>query len=126
MKALDATFLVDYLEGVADAAAFLESDDTPIYYAPATVMYEVYEGAARYPGSSIEKAQQSLDWVETLEFDDQAAAEAALVKSELVDHGQPINSGDVLIAGLCRRYGASLVTRDSDFDAVAGLETVHY
>ncbi|AHF98303.1 twitching motility protein PilT [Halostagnicola larsenii XH-48] len=126
MIALDTTFLIDYLDGVTATAKFLERQSAPIYYAPALVLYEVYEGAALYDGDSIEKAQTSLDWIEPLEFDHGVSREAAQINAELLEAGQPINHGDVLIAGTCRHHGAALVTRDEHFEAIDGLETVSY
>jgi tRNA(fMet)-specific endonuclease VapC len=51
-----------------------------------------------------------------------AAREAALIEAELLEQGTPINALDMLIAGVVRDAGATLVTRDSDFDSVAGLD----
>ena len=126
MIALDSSFLIDYLAGVEATARFLEQREEPVYYAPTIVLYEIYEGAARYDGDSIDLAEESLEWVEPLEFDLTAAREAAQITVELRADGAPINAGAVLIAGTCRRHGATLVTRDDDFSTVDRLETVSY
>ncbi|WP_137290862.1 PIN domain-containing protein [Natronorubrum halophilum] len=126
MIALDATFLIDYLEGVQSTADFLEEWSEPVYYAPAIVLYEIFEGAAAYDGGSIVDAEDSLDWIEPLEFDYEAARRAAILNSELLDDGSPINSADVLIAGTCLRHGAAVVTRDKHYEAVDDLETIRY
>ncbi|SEQ82686.1 PIN domain-containing protein [Natrinema salaciae] len=126
MIAFDSTFLIDYLEGESATAELLKRLDEPVYYAPAIALYEIYEGAAIYDGDDLETARDGLDWIEPLEFDHDAAIEAARLIAELRSAGEPISDGDVLIAGICRRHGASLVTRDSHFETVTGLETISY
>ncbi|WP_323173653.1 PIN domain-containing protein [Natrialba sp. PRR66] len=126
MIALDATFLIDYLNGVDATAAFLDQQDAPVYYSSAIAMFEIYQGAAQHDGDAIATAEESLDWVEPLEFDHEAAKEAARVNAEAMENGRSINIGDVLIAGICRRHGATLVTRDGDFGTITGLETIDY
>jgi len=68
----------------------------------------------------------ALDWVTPLALTEAATREAALVESELLDAGGPINLGDALVAGICRHHGASVVTRDDDFDRVERLEVITY
>lgn len=126
MIAFDTTYLVDYLKGKDATADLLERLDEPEYYAPTIALYEIYEGAALYDGDSIDTARESLDWVEPLEFNHSAAIEAARLNADLRGKGQPISDGDVLIAGVCRHYDASIVTRDGHFEDVDGLETIDY
>lgn len=126
MIAFDSSFLIDYLDGEQSAADLLDRLDRPEYYAPTIVLYEIYEGAASYDSDSIETARRSFDWLQPLSFTHDAAVEAARVNAELRADGSPINAGDVLVAGVCRHYGASIVTRDSHFDLVDDLETISY
>lgn len=127
MIALDATFLLDYLDGESSAADYLGDHAEKPFFAPTLALFETYRGAARVAGAAgIERVVADLDWVEPLPFEEAAAREAAKIESELLDAGQPINLGDVLIAGVCRLHGATLVTRDEDFDAIDGLETDPY
>ncbi|MFC7080616.1 PIN domain-containing protein [Halorussus caseinilyticus] len=67
-----------------------------------------------------------LDWVEPLPMTDATAREAALVEAELLDTGNRINLGDVLIAGICRHNGARIVTRDDHFERVQELDVLAY
>lgn len=127
MIALDATFLVDYLDGVDATREFLECHEDRPFFAPATVLFEVYRGSARVAGrDGVERAAAALDWVEPLPTTDASAREAALVEAELLDAGNRINLGDVLVAGVCRHNGASIVTRDGHFDRVDGLAVIDY
>lgn len=127
MIALDTSFLLDYLDGVDAAAAYLEEHEDKPFFAPSLALFEVYRGAARTGGRDhIERVASDLDWVEPLALNEPAAREAALVEAELVDAGDRINLGDALIAGICRHNGARVVTRDSHFDRVADLDAVGY
>lgn len=74
----------------------------------------------------VQRIAESLDWIEPLPLSAPAAREAATVEAELLDVGQPVDPGDLLIAGVCRHHGAGLVTRDADFDRIAELETIEY
>jgi predicted nucleic acid-binding protein len=125
--ALDAGFLLDYLDGVPAAADYLGSNPDKPFFAPSLALFEVYRGAARAEGrSGIDRAASGLDWVEPLPLTEPAAREAALVEAELLDAGARINLGDTLIAGICRHNGADIVTGDDRFDRVADLETIEY
>jgi len=127
MIALDTSFLVDYLDGADATREFLEAHEGKPFFAPALALFEVYRGGGRTGGGSgIERVVSALDWVTPLALTEAAAREAALVESELLDAGGPINLGDVLVAGICRHHGASVVTRDDDFDRVKRLEVITY
>lgn len=127
MIAFDTTFLLDYLDGVDDTAAYLEAHEDRPLFAPSLALFEVYRGAARTGGrDAVERVTSALDWLEPLPLTEPAAREAALVEAELLDSGQRINLGDVLVAGTCRHNGAKIVTRDGHFDRVEGLETESY
>lgn len=127
MIALDTSFLVDYLDGVDATREFLGGRRNTPLFAPALALFEVYRGGGRTGGDEgIERVASALDWVDPLPLTDGAAREAALVESELLDAGHPINLGDVLVAGICRHHGASVVTRDEHFDRVDGLDVIAY
>lgn len=123
MIAADTSFLVDYLDGVQAAGAYVEANrDEPIT-APSLSLFEVYRGAARADGrDQVEQAASNLSWIDPLPLDDPAAREAAVIEAELLESGDRINLGDVLVAGVCRRHGARIVTSDSHFDRVDGLD----
>jgi len=125
--AFDTTFLLDYLDGDDDAEAFLGAHPDKPFFAPSLATFEVYRGAARTGGrEQVERVADGLDWVEPLPVTDAAVREAALVEAELLDAGNRINLGDVLIAGVCRHNGASVVTRDNHFGRVEDLDTLSY
>lgn len=127
MIAFDTTFLIDYLDAEPAAQEFLEERPNKPFFAPSLALFEVYRGGAKSAGSDgVERIVDALDWAEPLELNDAAAQEAAVIEAELEESGEPINLGDVLIAGICRHHGARLVTRDSHFADVPDLETEGY
>ncbi|NHX42001.1 MULTISPECIES: type II toxin-antitoxin system VapC family toxin [Haloarcula] len=127
MIVFDTSFLLDYLDGVEATAEYLDEHEEKPFFAPTLALFEAYRGAARTAGKEgIERVAGGLDWVEPLPLEDPAAKEAALIEAELLDSGERVNLGDTLIAGVCRHHGARIVTRDSHFDRVDGLEVDGY
>ena len=127
MKCLETSFLIDYLDGHEAAKAYLEERPNTPFFAPSLSLYEVYRGAARSGGrEAVERVEDSLDWIEPLNLDHSGAREAALVEAELLDAGSPINLGDILIAGVVRDAGGTVVTNDSDFESVPNLDVELY
>lgn len=127
MIALDTSFLVDYLDGREPTREFLDDHEGKPFFAPTLALFEVYRGAARSGGTDrLGQVVTALDWLDPLPLTEAAAREAALVEAELHDAGTPVNLGDVLVAGVCRSVGASVVTRDGHFDRVQDLAVLRY
>ncbi len=127
MKALDATFLVDYLDGVEATANYLEERENTPFFAPTLALFEVYTGVVQSGGADqLEPVLAGIDWVEPLPLTRDAAAEAARIRGELLAAGERVNLGDTLIAGICRDAGATIVTRDSHFSRVPNLSVEGY
>lgn len=127
MIALDASFLVDYLDGAAAARGFLERNRNRPLFSPTLALFEVYNGAARSDRDEhLEEVIAGLDWIEPLPLTESAAREAAEIRGELHEAGEPVNLGDVLIAGVCRDVGAKIVSRDDHFDRIPGVEVLRY
>lgn len=97
------------------------------FFAPSLALFEVYRGAARAGGTDqVDRAASVLDWVEVLAPDDSTAREAAPIGADLLERGDRIDLGDVLVAGVCRHHGASLVTRNGRFGRVDGPDVERY
>ena len=129
MKAVDTTFLVDYLteDGEGPVAEFLEATENEPLYTSTLALNEVYRGVIFADGAgTVDDLSRRLEWLERLPFTEASAREAVAVERELRADGEPINRLDVLIAGVVREVGAELVTRDEHFRAVDGLEVVEY
>lgn len=129
---LDTSFLVDLLRGREDAVLLvdrLEERREPTLI-PTPAVYEI-EAGLRFRGSRSEaKAfQRTAERFPRLDFDEEAAHQAAEIRAELLRLGEPKNHVDVMIAGIAMAGGHRLVTRDTDFEAIAdavGLEIEAY
>lgn len=129
MRCLDNSVLSDYLRSDnsrhEQAATVIESYDGA-WYLPTPVLWETLRygaRASRKPG--VIETEAALDWADPLPVTAGAVTEAALIEAELLDHGTPINALDMLIAGIVREAGATIVTRDSDFSRVDGLQVAN-
>lgn len=127
----DTNFLIDYLdkerEASEDAKALLEANPDREYRIPSVAFFEVLRGGARLRGAAgVADLIEQLDWADHFPLTPPAAREAALVDGELEKSGQKINLGDVLIAGTVREASGTIVTRDSHFENVDGLDIERY
>ena len=126
----DTSFILDYLDedraAAADAKAFLETHHRREYRIPSIVLFEVLRGGARLRGAAgVADLVEQLGWADKIPLLPGAAREAVIIDIELVDAGQEINLGDVLIAGTVREAGGTVLTRDGHFERVddLGVET---
>ena len=89
-------------------------------------VFELYYGVCRLPDVSKPQALATikafLDNVEVLDFTQQAAESAGVIRAQLTAAGQPIGSFDLLIAGHAQSINAILVTNNTrEFSRVDGL-----
>ena len=130
MNCLDSSLLSDYLRsesaGHERAVAVIEGYDGT-WYAPTPVLWEMLRyGAQADRQDGVARTASALDWLEALPVSTAAVREAALIEAELLDRGAPINAVDMLIAGVVREAGGTIVTRDDDFEHVDGLTVETY
>ncbi len=86
--------------------------------------FELFSGAekSRDPRRERAKIERFIGQVDALEFDEHAAAEAAVIRIALERAGTPIGPYDLLIAGHALALGLILVTGNtSEFRRVNGL-----
>lgn len=127
MIAFDTPFLIDYLDAQPVAQEFIDARPDQQFYVPTQVLFEAYRGGARTDRvAGVEWVREALEWLETLAFTEAAADRAARVEAQLLNDGNDINVGDVVVAGTCLHHGADLVTDDGHFDHVDGLEVMRY
>lgn len=127
----DTNFLIDYLDedrsASKDVKAFLEANPKREYHIPSVALFEVLRGGARLRGATgVADLIEQLSWANHLPLTPLAARESALIDGELTNAGQQINLGDVLIAGIVREAGGTVVTRDRHFERVDGLNVKIY
>lgn len=128
MAVLETDFLIDLLRGEGDAVARSKEIEekgerkttTPISAA------ELLEGAYYVQGKYLVAAKELLRSLEILEFDLEAADRAGEIGAELAKKGEQIGTADTMIAGIVKRHGERLVTRDEHYWAVRGLTVERY
>jgi predicted nucleic acid-binding protein len=119
----DSAFIIDLLRAVpaarAKAAALDAAGGSTFLTAP--VLYEVLTGIHHRRSKSEAAAFRALaSNFAPLAFDDQAARLAAEVRAEFLRIGKPKPGVDVMIAGIALSGDHVLITRDRDFEAIAG------
>ncbi|EMA40679.1 PIN domain-containing protein [Halococcus hamelinensis] len=119
----DTSFLADYLQGETYTIDFLEAHEDEPYSTTSVVRFELFNGALKHPSPkmTVEGVRLGLQWVSVEPFDDGMAEEAAEIQEALRERGAILSAFDALIAGAAREVGATLVTRDDDFERVDGL-----
>ena len=114
MKVLDATFLIDYLDGVKSTRKYLEEHDSEAYVLPVPAYAEALLGEGNGPGSDIEGAREGLSWGEVHAVDERTAVTAAEIADEMGSQGPFLSGRDALIAAVGRELNAPVVSGDGD------------
>jgi len=114
MKVLDATFLIDYLDGVDATAEYLLANDEETFVFPAPAYAEVLVGEGNAPNGDIAAAKADLSWGEVYNPDAETAAIAGEIADEISSEGPFLAGMDGIIAATGRDLGAPVVTSDAD------------
>ncbi|PSQ02583.1 VapC toxin family PIN domain ribonuclease [Halobacteriales archaeon QS_5_68_33] len=114
MKVLDATFLIDYLDGVESTREYLEEHDSEAYVLPVPAYAEALLGEGNGPGGDIEGAREDLSWGEVHAVDERTAVTAAEIADEMGSQGPFLSGRDALIAAVGRELNAPVVSGDGD------------
>lgn len=120
---LDNSFVSDYLGATAYTTEFLRQfDASDTVLLPTIVLFEALTPAFRSgDGRTPSLVRNALWCFELTRFDEGAAEEAATIRANLLDRGEPLGSPDVLIAGIAGSHDADLVTNDRAFERVPDL-----
>lgn len=116
MKVLDATFLIDYLDGVEATKAFYEANggNNERWVMPVPAYAEVLVGEGNLPNGDVTGARAALSWGEKYAVDEKTAVTAAEIADEVEPGGPYLGGLDALIAAVGRELGAPVVSADSD------------
>lgn len=121
MKLLDTSYLVDYEKGRPAASSYFDNHvDEPLTSSTIS-MFELAFGVVWDGHRTLTDLRESLTWVEFLDFSIEDAFEGARIQAELQGTGDRIPIPDVMIAGVARRRGATLVAADAHFEGIDGL-----
>ena len=112
MKILDATFLIDYLDGVESTREYLQEHDSEAYVFPAPAYGESLLGERNGPGGNIEGAREDLSWGEVHAVDERTAVTAAEIADEMGPPGPLLSGMDAVIAAVGRELDVPVVSDD--------------
>jgi len=121
MELLETSYLVDYVKGREVARTYFEDHEHEVLSASTISMFELAFGVAWDGDRDVRDLRESLGWVDFLDFSASDALEAATIQSELQSAGDRIPIGDVMIAGVARNRGATLVSADGHYERIDGL-----
>lgn len=116
MKVLDASFLIDYLEGVDATKEFYEANggEAERWVMPVPAYAEALVGEGNFPDGDIAGARAALAWAEKHAVDEQTAVAAGEIADEISAEGPFLDGLDALIAAVGRELDAPVVSADRD------------
>jgi predicted nucleic acid-binding protein len=115
MKVLDASYLIDYLNGTEAAAEFYETHGgaDERWITPAPAYAETIVGVGDLPNGDVPIAD--LAWGEVYAVDEETAITAAEIVEEIGPQGPFLSGVDGLIAAVGRELDVPVVSGDNDF-----------
>ena len=116
MIVVDTSTLIDFFRGLEETREFMDDDVTTTIIS----YYEIFSGIKHRKARKEEQFfRRFFSEIEVLDFDLKAAEEASDIMGRLLNLGTPVNSTDVLIAGIAAANGAEkIISRDSDFISI--------
>lgn len=129
LRILDTNFLIDYLHGQKNALRAVDR-----YLNEGTIattilnIFELYVGAyrSRNAAKKINEIMQLMESIDIIILNQNSAKQAGLVMSGLLEKKLVFKQDDVaidvLIAGIAKGTGATIVTKDRDF-VMMGIRT---
>lgn len=114
MKVLDASFLIDYLDGVDATAEYLLAHDDERFIVPAPAYAEVLVGEGNDPDGDVAEAKVGLSWGEVYETGAKTAEVAGEIADEVGPQGPFLTGMDGLIGAVGRELDAPVVSADGD------------
>ena len=116
MKVLDATFLIDYLDGVEATKEFYEASgaENERWVIPVPAYAEALVGEGNLPNGDVAGARGDLSWGEKYGVDERTAITAGEISDEVSPGGPYLDGLDALIAAVGRELDAPVVSADGD------------
>lgn len=116
MKVLDASFLIDYEQGVPAAAAYLQDHPDEEFIVPSTVYTEYLLGEANgAPDPDLPAVRAEIDWMQVRPVTEETADRGVEAVAELPAEAPHLDGVDATVVGVARESGAPIVAGDSDF-----------
>ena len=114
MKVLDATFLIDYLDGIDATAEYLLAREDERFILPAPAYAEALVGEGNKPDGDVAEVKAELSWGEVYETGERTAELAGQIADKIGPQGPFLAGMDGLIAAVGRELDAPVVSNDGD------------
>ncbi|WP_327051938.1 PIN domain-containing protein [Halomicrococcus gelatinilyticus] len=116
MKVLDATFLIDYLDGHEATREFYEENGgaETRWVVPVPAFAEVLVGEGNLPNGDVDGVRADLAWVDVRPIDERTAVTAGHIADEIAPGGPYLDGPDALVAAVGRELDAPVVSGDGD------------
>lgn len=114
MTFLDSSTIIEYLRDNQTVIEYLDTQQP--WWTSTICVFEVLNGPAGSPKFDPVKERQTFAGVQSLEFNEQLAHEAARLQDEAINEGNELSPRDAMIAATARSTGDEYVVSDSDFD----------
>lgn len=121
MKVLDSNYCADFLRGRDAAKEYRLAHPDESFILTAVGYYELYHGAVK-EGRDPVLIDDDLPWVERMDYTPKYALEGTRIRQELEEKGQRIQHPDMMLAGVVRSLDVPLVTADTGFECIDGLD----
>jgi tRNA(fMet)-specific endonuclease VapC len=124
--AVDTNAVIAYREAIPEVCTLIDSAVS--IFLPAVVLGELLYGA----NNSAKPEKNERDIIQfannsiLLPIDEAVAIRYAKVRHDLNKKGNPIPENDIWIAALCLEQNISLLSNDSHFDKINGLELINW
>lgn len=116
MKVLDASFLIDYEQGLPETAAYLQDNVDEEFIIPSTVYTEYLLGEANAASTpNLPAIRAEIDWTEIWTVTENTADLGIEAIAELPAAAPHLDGVDATVVGVAREIGAPIVAGDSDF-----------
>lgn len=114
MKVFDATFLIDYHDGVTETKDYLLAHDDEEFLIPSVILLEYLLGNVHSTDrpTDIAGMRQNVSWGDVYPIDEQTAVTAAEVADDISPQGPQLTAIDALVAAVAREVGGTVVSND--------------
>ena len=125
---LESNFIIDLLNGKQNAVAVYEEiKDAPLTITAiaSVALFEILRGKEQNQ-SKIQKFEELRQKLEVLSFGEREAEEASQIEKTIHQNGFTISPLDLLIGATAKMNGAILISNDSDYNGIEGLQLKNY
>jgi len=119
MYLLDSSALIELSRATKKAEKIIQIIGFHIATTTSICIHEFLVGYGQKDNVQLRRAIKNLD---IINFDAKSAEFSAEIERDLAHRGQPVNSLDVLIAGVCLAKDLTILTSDKDFKRIKNLK----